>query len=370
MEEKVIAERYILQEKVGEGSYSVVYKGFDKDENRKVAVKEMKSAGLTKEEADEAHELFFREMNILKDIKFNYIPEIYDFCLFENRNFMVMQWLEGEDLLSFYRRQGKLLEWQALSYMRQITDALVYLQDENRSIIYKDLKPSNILLDERGQVKIIDFGTARHYNPQKKKDTHILGTPGYAPPEAYTETQTDFSADVYSLGATFYHLTTGEEPFRFRFNFPDPREFSDELSEEFAELLTDCLKKRGERISDARELKKRIMRALGEEVREASKAEEIVPTFYPTLYIPLMFPFFLLFLFVLILSISKDFGGYFFFIFIFYYLGILFFQPIYILYCIWKSKYDSFSLILAIILYIILLSVAVFFYHIASFPDP
>jgi serine/threonine protein kinase len=142
--------------------------------------------------------------------------------------------------------------------MGQITEALVYLQHESRNIIYKDLKPSNIIIDEDQCVKIIDFGISRRFDPKKDKDTHILGTPGYAPPEAYTETQTDFSADVYSLGAAFYHLTTGQEPVQFAFNFPDPRNFNPELTEEFAGLLMDCLKKREGRIKNGRELKERI----------------------------------------------------------------------------------------------------------------
>ena len=258
MEKITILDRYILEKVIGEGSYSVVYQGLDVDERRIVAVKEMKSSGLTKEEADEAHELFFREINIMKDLHHEHIPKVYDFFLFEEKNYMVMQWIDGEDLLSLYKKNGLMPESQALRYMGQIAEALVYLQHEGRSIIYKDLKPSNIIVDEDRRIKIIDFGISRRYDPKKEKDTHILGTPGYAPPEAYTETQTDFSADVYSLGAAFYHLTTGEEPLRFRFSFPDPRDFNPELTEEFAELLMDCLEKRGERIKNAGELRGRI----------------------------------------------------------------------------------------------------------------
>ena len=360
MEEKVIAERYILQEKVGEGSYSVVYKGFDKDKNRKVAIKKMKSAGLTKEEADEAHELFFREINIMKDLCHDHIPRVYDFFLFEDRNYMVMQWIDGEDLLSIYKKQGRFQEWQSLSYMRQITDALIYLQNEKRSIIYKDLKPSNILVDKNGQIKIIDFGISRRYDPKKEKDTHILGTPGYAPPEAYTETQTDFSADVYSMGATFYHLTTGQEPFRFRFNFPDPREFNKDLSEDFAKLLTDCLKKRGERIPDARELKKRIMKVSGEVENEDLTVEAERAPSYPIMY--LYFPFALIALFF-VTFFDHTVGLYPLLSLIFLFL-LLVAYPIYIIYSIKTSKFDYFSLLLSVSIYILFLFFLIFaFFH-------
>ena len=253
-----IADRYLLQDIIGEGSYSIVFRGYDTQKHRKVAIKELKSSGLTKEEADEAQQLFFNEINILKSLEHPGIPKVYDFFIFEDRHYMVMQWVKGESLLSVLERGETLSQGEAVHYMKQISDALVYLQKEERQVIYKDLKPSNILVNENGNARIIDFGTARFYSPEKKKDTHVLGTPGYAPPEAYTGTQTDFSADVYSLGATFYHLTTGEEPFQFKFKIPPAGKFKPELTEEFSSLLADCLKPRDKRIKNAGDLKREI----------------------------------------------------------------------------------------------------------------
>ena len=253
-----IANRYILKEVVGEGSYSIVYKGYDSEKHRKVAIKELKSQGLTKEEADEAQQLFFNEINILKNIRHPNIPAVYDFFIFEGRHYMVMMWIEGKSLLSILEKEQTLSQGEAVYYMRQIADALIYLQNDERKIIYKDIKPSNILINEDGHIWVIDFGTARLYSPKKKKDTHVLGTPGYAPPEAYTETQTDFSADIYSLGATFYHLTTGKEPFQFKFSFPSPCKFKPELTKEFSSLLLYCLKPRDMRIKNAREFKRNL----------------------------------------------------------------------------------------------------------------
>ena len=254
----IIAGRYQLDEMVGEGSYSIVFKGIDIERNRHVAIKELRAEGMSKEEAHEAQELFFNEINILKSLDHFALPRVYDFFYHEGKHFMVMEWIEGKNLLEIFEKGGKLSEKKALEYMKQLADILIYLQDDERKVIYKDIKPSNIIVDKDGDIRLIDFGISRFYSPSKKKDTHILGTPGYAPPEAYTETQTDFSADIYSLGATFYHLTTGEDPFQFKFRFPSPRKYNLTLSGRFSNLLQDMLKDRKTRIQDAQILKKRI----------------------------------------------------------------------------------------------------------------
>ena len=258
----VIDGRYRLDKIIGEGSYSIVFRGYDLDKRRKVAVKELKSQGMTREDAEEAHQLFFNEINVLKKLNHPNIPKVYDFIIFEDRHYMVMQWINGKSLLTILEEGKRLSESEALFYMEQVTSVLNYLQTKGGNIVYKDLKPSNLLVANNGHIWLIDFGTARFYSPKKKKDTHVLGTPGYAPPEAYTETQTDLSADIYSLGATFYHLTTGQEPFQFKFKFPDPRQFRNELTEKFSHLLLNCLKPRDKRISNALELNSSVRQVI------------------------------------------------------------------------------------------------------------
>ena len=260
MPQDIIADRYILEEIVGEGSYSTVFKGFDEQEKRQIAIKEMKSENLPMEEAREAQQVFFNEINVLKALSHENLPKVYDFFIYKGRHYMVMEWCRGKNLFDLMeeKREGFLQEKETLLIMRQVCDALIYLQHKTRQVIYKDLKPSNILVDDNGKVKLIDFGTARHYSPEKKKDTIALGTPGYAAPEAYTGTQTNLSADVYSFGATFFHLLTGEEPLQFRFNFPDPRTYNKRLSDEISTLIMECLKNRKERIRDGFLLRKRV----------------------------------------------------------------------------------------------------------------
>lgn len=251
---QIIAHKYRLLKQTGEGSYSIVFRGIDIETGREVAIKEMKSSGLTQEEKNEAEDFFFREINILKNLYHEALPRVYDFFIFEARFYMVMDWIEGRNLLEIFEEQGVLSENTARDYMEQIGDALLYLQVEERNIIYKDIKPSNIIINEFGRAKLIDFGAARVFSKDREKDTHVLGTPGYAAPEAYSGRQTNFSSDIYSLGATFYHLTTGQEPCQFRFKFPDPSIYNNKLSPAFSRFLLKCLKPESKRIKNAHEL--------------------------------------------------------------------------------------------------------------------
>ena len=254
----LLCNRYRLMEKVGEGSHSVVFKGWDKEESRFVAIKRLKTDGLPNDEAQEIRDLFFREISILKKITHKAIPQAYDFFVHKDLYYFVMEWVEGENLLSILKKKGKLSEKKARDYMNQLTNVLTYLQKDSLSLVHKDIKPSNIILCRFGRIKILDFGIARYHSPDKKKDTHELGTPGYASPEAYMGVQTDMSSDIYSVGVTFYHMVTGEEPLQFNFNFPSPKQFTPELSDEFSRILLDCLKNRKDRIRGAAQLRSRL----------------------------------------------------------------------------------------------------------------
>lgn len=275
MDGETLIDRYILEEIVGEGSYSIVFRGYDQQDKKKVAIKELKSAGMTPEEVDEASRLFFNEINILKNLSHPNIAKVYDFFIFQGRQYMVMEWVDGENLEEILQREGKVCQEKALVYLKQAADALCYLQSVLKKIVYRDFKPSNLIVDKHGKLKIIDFGIARHYSPDKTKDTHILGTPGYAPPEAFEGRQTDFSSDIYSLGATIYHITTGEDPLQFKFKFPNPRNYNQELTYDFATLLQDCLKPAGERIANGVELQRslRKVKKRGAIIQNEEKAE-------------------------------------------------------------------------------------------------
>jgi serine/threonine protein kinase len=258
---ELLQERYSLRKMIGEGAYSFVFKGLDIIENCPVAVKKLKTANLSFEEKEEVKGCFLREVDFLKSLQHPAIPKFYDFIYESNRFYLIMEYIDGEDLLSILAREGPFTENRAYRIMVIIADALLHLQNRNTPIIYKDLKPSNIMETKEGKVKLIDFGTARFFSDKKGLDTNILGTPGYAPPEAYGKASTNLSADVYSFGATFFHLLTAEEPVQFKFRFPSPTRYNPDLSYLFCRIIQDCLKKKEHRIADAKELTERLAKA-------------------------------------------------------------------------------------------------------------
>lgn len=263
----VLDGRYELGEVIGEGSFNIVYRARDRVEDRLVAVKQLRSEGIPKDEQEEARDLFFREIEFLRKLDHVSVPQYYYFLVQDDKYYLVMELIEGDDLLGIMKKKGILSSGDALSYMSRVADALVYLQEQDEPVIFKDLKPANIVIDTCGRLRLIDFGTARRFSLSKSRDTYQLGTPGYAPPEAYSQTeQTDPSSDVYSFGATFFHLLTGKDPAIFRFNFPSPQQFNLKASDSLSALILDCLKPRETRIQDARILKSRI-----EQVSETDK---------------------------------------------------------------------------------------------------
>lgn len=255
----VLPGGYELLEIIGEGSFSVVYKAFDHVTRRNVAVKKLKTTGIPQDEVQEAKDYFIREMKFLKNLDHPSIPKFYNFIDDGGRFYIVMELVEGDNLLEIMKKEGPLSEGKAFGFMVQVADALSYLQKQKTPIIYKDLKPSNLVLTRDERIKIIDFGAARYFT--QKEDTYVLGTPGYAPQESYGRAFTDPSADVYSFGATFFHLVTGQEPFQFKFKFPSSSKYNAELSFKFCRVINDCLQPRERRITDAVELKERLSKA-------------------------------------------------------------------------------------------------------------
>jgi serine/threonine-protein kinase len=134
-------------------------------------------------------------------------------------------------------------EMDALEYAIQVCRVLSYLHRQDPPVIYRDLKPGNIMITVQGHLKLIDLGIARHFNPMKPRDTTPLGTPGYCPPEQYGFGQTTPRSDIYSLGATFYHALTLQDPADFKFDFPPIMKYNRYLSEQIAQIIHQCLMK-------------------------------------------------------------------------------------------------------------------------------
>jgi tRNA A-37 threonylcarbamoyl transferase component Bud32 len=207
-------DSYTIINLVGRGGMGAVYRSRRASDNTIWALKEMRPQGeLSAEELAENRRLFLQEAALLRSLSFPNLPVVAD--LFENdgRPTLVMEFVAGQTLEGrIHEANAPLLEQQVLQYGVQLCRVLHYLHSCDPPIIYRDLKPSNIMLTPDGVLKLIDFGVARTHKRGKSKDTIAMGSAGYAPPEQYGKGQTDARSDVYALGATLLHLLTNLPP--------------------------------------------------------------------------------------------------------------------------------------------------------------
>lgn len=218
----LLKERYRILGQVGQGGFGAVYKAADTLFGyRLVAVKEMSQSRLSPQEIIEATEAFKREAHLLAGLQHPNIPGIYDYFGESGHWYLVMDFIEGETLEEHLStsRGGYLPVEKVLDVGMQLCTVLGYLHTCQPPIIFRDLKPANILLTPPGQIYLIDFGIARHFKPGQSRDTIAFGSPGYAPPEQYGKTQTTPRADIYALGATLHQLLTGDDPSQTPFHF-------------------------------------------------------------------------------------------------------------------------------------------------------
>ncbi|GAC1565384.1 MAG: hypothetical protein NVS3B14_02890 [Ktedonobacteraceae bacterium] len=222
--------RYRLLTQVGLGGFGVVYKALDTQfAERVVAVKQINLRGLTPQKMIEATDTFNREVHILPQLKHPNLPRVYDQFTDPDHWYLVMEFLEGQTLerymearlrQRFYTGTTRLLSLdEILALAFQLCDVLDYLHTRQPPIIFRDLKPANIMCTGMGHLFLIDFGIARLFTPGKARDTTPLGSPGYAAPEQYGKAQTSPRSDLYSLGALLHHLATGDEPSETPFQF-------------------------------------------------------------------------------------------------------------------------------------------------------
>jgi len=205
----LLHKRYMLMGTVGQGGMGAVYKARDLKRQTICAVKEMSLSMVAADERPQAIQNFKDEAKMLWGLNHPNLPSFTGFFTEGQRYFMVMEYVDGstlEDLLE--RNNGPFPERRVLGWARQLCDVLEYLHNQNPPIIFRDMKPGNIMLMRTGRVKLIDFGIARFFRPTSSQDTQLLGTPGFAPPEQYGKAQTDERADIYSLAMTIFQLLT------------------------------------------------------------------------------------------------------------------------------------------------------------------
>ncbi len=242
----VLADRYQIQQRVGGGGMGSVYKATDRNlAQRVVAVKEMIELFADQTARTKAIEDFKRESELLAGMEHASIPTIYDyfFDLTRGRYYLVMKFIDGGDLATYHQAaKGVVDELTVTRWAVQICEVLDYIHSQTPPLIYRDLKPANLMLDARTQrVMLVDFGIARFVAPTQKGVTAV-GTMGYAPPELFAGKATPAS-DLYSLGATMFHLLTGKDPqdnplliFDFAKN-PTPRQINPNLTERMEQII-------------------------------------------------------------------------------------------------------------------------------------
>src|SRR5579871_2473565 len=218
---RMLRQRYRLLRQIGSGGMGAVYKAEDSQlGNRVVAIKEMSPRGLSPEETQEATEGFRREALLLARLSHPNLPRIHEQFEEDGRWYLVMDFIEGRTLEDYLEdRGGSLPVKEALQLGLQLSNVLGYLHTRQPPIIFRDLKPGNVMMTD-DNIYLIDFGIARLFKPGQQKDTMAFGSPGYAAPEQYGKAQTTPRSDVFSLGALLHHLLTGidpsDMPFRFR----------------------------------------------------------------------------------------------------------------------------------------------------------
>lgn len=257
----LLHSRYSIVRQVGTGGFGAVYQAKDTlFSNRLVAIKEMSQDSLSPQEMAEAIAAFEHEALILANLVHPNLPRIHDHFSEQGRAYVVMDFIEGETLEDHLDRFTRRFTVEAaLDIGIQLATVLDYLHNHQPPIIFRDLKPANIMLTPDNHVYLIDFGIARHFKPGKAKDTIPFGSRGYAAPEQYGKAQSTPQTDIYGLGATLHQLLTGDDPSLTMFRF-EPVKLLYPPNSPISAHLNDLLKQMVEMEMDRRPVSMAVVR--------------------------------------------------------------------------------------------------------------
>ncbi len=271
----VISDRYEVIEELGGGGMGTVYKVFDQKVNEKVALKLIRP-----EIAFDAHtvERFNNELRLARKVTHRNICRLYDLGEHGKLHFITMEYVSGQDLKRMIRMTRELSVGTAVAIGRQICEGLV--ESHRLGVVHRDLKPQNIMIDNDGNVKVMDFGIARSLYSKGVTMTGVLvGTPEYMAPEQAEASDVDHRADIYAMGVILYEMVTGRVPFKgetplsiaikHREESPvDPCEFNAQVSEDLCHVILRCLEKdKANRYQSAEDL-----------LKDLSNIEQGIPT--------------------------------------------------------------------------------------------
>jgi len=249
--DEVLKDRYVIRQIIGRGGMGSIYLADDNRlTGRQCAIKEVEQdLSVSEELREQGREQFYREASVLARLDHPTLPKVSDFFSNDDRDYLVMDFIPGDDLkvlMDRARKDGKAIPvTDVLSWAKQLADALEYLHSQDPPVIHRDIKPSNLKLTPQNILKLVDFGLVKQMVPDELTITVIQGrgTALYTPLEQYGGDvgHTDVRSDIYAFGATLYHLLTNTAPpeAKQRFLHPesliDPRELNPEIPDSLAE---------------------------------------------------------------------------------------------------------------------------------------
>jgi TolB-like protein/Flp pilus assembly protein TadD len=280
------AGRYQIIEEIGKGGMGKVYKVLDKEINTNVALKLIKPEIAADEKTIER---FRNELKTARDITHKNVCRMYDLNKEEGSYYITMEYVPGEDLRKLTRKVGQLSAGKSISIVKQICEGLS--EAHRLGVVHRDLKPQNIMVDEEGNARIMDFGIARSLKAKGITDKGIIiGTPEYMSPEQVEGKGIDHRSDIYSLGIILYEMVAGRVPFegdtplsiamKHKNEMPkEPIEFNAQIPEDLNQLILKCLEKdKNNRFQNSNELLSELIKI----EKEIPTTEKIVPKRKPT----------------------------------------------------------------------------------------
>jgi len=269
---QLIENRYEVIKVLGKGGMSVVYLVWDNRLDHNFVLKEFTFRGEDQQEEKELQEHFEREAKLCAKLSHPAIPGVIDYFTINDRHYLVEEYVDGRTLISMVEEKP-FDQARTIDVGLKLGSVLKYIH--SMGIVYRDLKPDNVMVMDDGSIKLIDFGIARVYKAGKSKDTVIIGTPGFAAPEQYGTAQTDHRSDIYSLGAVLHHLLTGRDPREKPFNFDRPSSMGVEISPKLEHAIMKALSIKAEdryqdvedMIGDLKEAEKETSKLAGKSTR-------------------------------------------------------------------------------------------------------
>lgn len=236
----VIDGKYEILKLIGQGGMSKVYLAMDQRLNKQWAVKEIEKNVRTKHD-EVVIQSAIDEANMIKKLDHPSLPRIVDIIENDAVIYIIMDYIEGEPLSNILEEYGAQPQELVIEWAIQLCEVLDYLHTCDPPIIYRDMKPANVMLKPDGNIKLIDFGIAREYKDESLADTVSLGTKGYAAPEQFGgKGQTDARTDIYNLGVTLYHLVTGHNPSEPPYELYPIRYWNPQLSSGLEKIIQKC----------------------------------------------------------------------------------------------------------------------------------